>query len=98
MWIVATISSKFLAFSYFFDMAPRLFQKVESLTFQKMYGGICHLKWYRWPNFMDLAHGLMGKESRFASNNSAIVQTIIKDQLQGRHFRKIVYTYLYIYT
>ena len=59
MWIVATISSKFLALSYFFDMAPKLFQKVESLTFQKMYGGICHLKWYRWPNFMDLAHGLV---------------------------------------
>ena len=58
MRIVAAISSKFLALSYFFDMAPRLFQKVESLTFQKMYGGICHLKWYRWANFMDLAHGL----------------------------------------
>ena len=58
MWIVATISSKFLALSYFFDMAPILFQKVESLTIQKMYGGICHLKWYRWTNFMDLAHGL----------------------------------------
>ena len=60
MWIVVTISSKFLALSYFFDMAPRLFQKVESLTFQKIYGGICHLKWYRWTNFMDLAHGLNG--------------------------------------
>ena len=59
MWMVASISSKFLALSYFFDMAPRLFQKVESLTFQKMYGGICHLKWYRWTNFMDLAHGLI---------------------------------------
>ena len=59
MWIVPTIKSKFLAFSYFFYMAPRLFQKVKSLTFQKLYGGICHLKWYRWPNFMDLAHGLI---------------------------------------
>ena len=59
MWIVVTISSKFLALSYFFDMPPRLFQKVESLTFQKIYGGICHLKWYRWTNFMDLAHGLV---------------------------------------
>ena len=59
MRMVASISSKFLAISYFFDMAPRLFQKVESLTFQKMYGGICHLKWYRWTNFMDLAHGLL---------------------------------------
>ena len=39
-------------------MAPRLFQKEESLTFQKMYGGICHLKWYRLTNFMDPAHGL----------------------------------------
>ena len=59
MWIVATISSKFRALSYFFEMAPRLFQKVESLPFQKMYGGICHLKWYRRTNFMDLAHGLI---------------------------------------
>ena len=59
MWMVATISSKFLALSYFFGMAPILFQKVESLTFQKMYGGICHLKWYRWTNFMDIAHGLI---------------------------------------
>ena len=58
MWLVATINKKFLALSYFFDMAPILFQKVESLTFQIICGGICHLKWYRWINFMDLAHGL----------------------------------------
>ena len=64
MWMVTTISSKFLALSYFFDMAPRLFQKVESLTFEKMYGGICHLKWYRWTNFMDLAHGLIASIER----------------------------------
>ena len=59
MCIVATVRSKFLALSYFFDMAPRLFQIVENLPFQKMYGGICHLKWYRLTNFMDLAHGLI---------------------------------------
>ena len=67
MWLVATISSKFLALSYFFDMAPILFQKVESLTFQKMFGGICHLKWYRWINFMDLAHGLKANYLLFTS-------------------------------
>ena len=49
---------KICGLSYFFDMAPIIFHKVEVPTFQKMYGGTCHLKWYRWTNFMGLAHGL----------------------------------------
>ena len=60
--MVATIALKFLALSYFVDMAPQLFHKVEIPSFQKMYGGICHLKWYRWVNIRDLAHGLIIKD------------------------------------
>ena len=50
--VVATMMIQFRALSYFVDMAPRLFHKIEVLTFQKMYGGTCHPKWYQQPPWL----------------------------------------------
>ena len=33
-------------------MAPRLFHKIQVLSFQKMYGGTCHPKWYQQPPWL----------------------------------------------
>ena len=55
--VVATIMMQFLALSYFVDMAPRLFHKIKVQSFQKMYGGTCHPKWYQQPPWlMDKCH------------------------------------------
>ena len=43
---------QFRALSYFVDMAPRLFHKIEVLSFKKMYGGTCHPKWYQQPPWL----------------------------------------------
>ena len=49
---VATMMIQFRALSYFVDMAPRLFHKIEVLSFQKMYGGTCHPKWCQQPPWL----------------------------------------------
>ena len=48
-FVLTIIMIQYQALSYFVDMAPRLFHKIQVLSFQKMYGGTCHPKWYQQP-------------------------------------------------
>ena len=49
MWIVATMMVLYRALNYVDDMALRRFHKIQVPSFQKMYGEICHPKWYGQP-------------------------------------------------
>ena len=62
---------QFQALSYSVGMAPRLFHKIEVLSFQKMYGGTCHPKWYQQPPWlMDYNRDSGRSESNFNIPNT----------------------------